>query len=180
MQIARSAFRVREAAAGDALRVLEIAQAVQEKLTRTGSVQQIAGYSSQNVSARIERRELFVLEVSGAVIGSAFVEPVTPHWFCQDDWDAAPAGCPAWFLSGLVVEPHWQGQGWGYKLLNGIRAQKRFASPAVLTLDCWAGNDTLRRFYANAGFTLLGEFPEDDYWVAAFGWTAPSSSVIDP
>ena len=120
-----------------------------------------------------------MLEVSGAVIGSAFVEAVTPKWYSHVSiWNAVPADCLVWFLYGLVVGPHWQGQGWGQKLLNGIRAQNYLASSAVLTLDCWAGNSKLRRFYADAGFTLLGEFPENDYWVAAFGWTAPSSTVV--
>ena len=180
MTLPESACEVRHAEAGDTLRVLEVAQAVQEKLMQMGSAQQIAGYSPQNVSTRIERQELFVLEVSGVVIGSAFVEPVTPKWYSRVAfWNADPVDFLVYFLYGLVVEPYWQGQGWGRQLLNGIRAHNYFTAPAVLTLDCWAGNDKLRRFYADAGFTLLGEFPEDDYWIAAFGWAAPSSPVID-
>ena len=159
----------RLAKASEAPILLDIAQAAQHKITQTRSVQQIAGYSAQNVRERTQRGELFVLEVSGRVLGSAFVEPVTPEQFPQiSAWKAVPEGYPAWFLYGLVIHPEHQGQKWGQVLLHGICREEKFAFPAMLLLDCWAGNDTLRRFYADAGFVLHGVFPEEEYEVAVF------------
>ena len=160
---------VREAVSTEVSCLLKIARAVQDKLTREGSAQQIAGYTARNVRERTERGEAFVLEVYGSVIGSAFVEPVTPDRFPQiAAWKAVQEGCSAWFLYGLVIHPEHQGWKWGRVLLHGICRQENLAASAVLLLDCWAGNAKLRRFYADAGFDLHGVFPEDDYEVAVF------------
>ncbi len=162
-------YQVRPAFASEVPRLLEIAAAVQDKLTRAGSAQQIAGYTYQNLEERVRNFELYVLELSGCPIGSAIVEPVTPERFPQiSTWNAVPVDCTAWFLYGLIISPTHQGRGWGRVLLDGLCRQVPFASPAVLLLDCWAGNATLRRFYAEAGFELHGEFPEEDYWIAVF------------
>ena len=166
--------RVRKATILDMPLLREIAQSAQDKLIHAGSVQQIAGYSYRNMGVRIEHGELYVLETFAGILGSVFVEPVTPERFPQiTHWDVAPDGCPVCFLYGLVIDPVRQGQGWGRTLLDGLRHRQAFAAPAVLTLDCWAGNGKLRRFYSEAGFRLHGEFPESDYQVAVFRWTAP-------
>ena len=162
-------YEVREAVSTEMCRLLDIAQAAQDKLTCEGSVQQIASYTAQNVAERTEGGELFVLEVAGSVLGSAFVEPVTPQRFPQiAGWEAVPGDCAAWFLYGLVIHPAHQGRQWGRVLLHGICRQEELAPPAVLLLDCWACNAKLCRFYANAGFELHGVFPEEDYTVAVF------------
>ena len=146
-----------------------MAAAAQDKLVRAGSVQQIAGYTRQNALARVRRGEIYMLEQLDRIIGSAFVEPMTPERFPQiSSWNAVPAGCFAWFLYGLIISPDFQGQGLGRVLLDGICRQQAFAAPAVLLLDCWAGNAKLRQFYLKAGFEFLGEFPEEDYEIAVF------------
>ncbi len=162
-------YRVRDTAASDFSTVLDIAQAAQRKLTDAGSIQQIAGYTVQNVRERTERGEALVLEVSDSVIGSAFVEPVTSGRFPQvAAWNVVSGGYPTWFLYGLVIHPQHQGRSWGQRLLHGICRQENLAAPAMLLLDCWAGNAKLRRFYADAGFDLHGVFPEEDYEIAVF------------
>jgi len=165
----KESSRVRKAALSEVTSLLTLAQAVQAKLTNAGSVQRIAGYSKQNICERTERGELWVLEVCGVVIGSAFVEPVTPERLPQIvDWNAVPDGCSAWFLYGLVVHPEHQGEGWGRVLLDSICRQLKPNAPAVLLLDCWAGNAKLRGFYTDAGFALHGVFPESDFEIAVF------------
>ena len=160
---------VRKAALPELSSLLTLAAAAQEKLTRAGSEQQIAGYSEQNVHARIERGELWALEVSGGVIGGAFVEPATPERFPHIAlWNAVLEGVALWFLYGLIVHPEHQGQGWGRVLLDGIYCKFQPNAPSVLLLDCWAGNTKLRRFYTDAGFDLHGVFPEGSYEIAVF------------
>ena len=110
-----------------------------------------------------------MLETSGVVIGSAFAEPITAERFPQiAAWDAVPDGFPGWFLYGLIVRPEYQRQGWGRTLLDGICRKQKATAPAVLVLDCWAGNQKLRQFYREAGFDLHGVFPEADYEIAVF------------
>jgi len=162
-------YHVRPASASEVTRLLEIGEAVQDKLTRAGSAQQIAGYNEQNTDARVQRGELYVMEQSERLIGSVFVETVTPERFPQiSAWNAVPAGYAAWFLYGLVISLSHQGHGLGRVLLDGICRQEAFTAPAVLLLDCWAGNHKLRQFYSDAGFEFCGEFPEEDYYIAVF------------
>ena len=179
--MSKTQTQIRPAEVTEAARLLDIAQAAQEKLMYEGSAQQIAGYSAQNVRERTQRGELFVLELAGSVIGSAFVEPVTPKRFSQiAAWDAVPDDISAWFLYGLVIHPEHQGQKWGQVLLHDICRQEKFASPAMLLLDCWAGNAKLRCFYADAGFALHGVFPEEDFEVAVFRWQQRQKSPNQP
>ena len=167
--MAEPAHNVRPASVSEIPLLLDIAAAAQDKLTRAGSAQQIAGYTRPNADARVPRDEMYVLEVSGHLIGSAFVEPVTPERFPQiSAWTAVPAGHSAWFLYGLVIRPSSQGSGLGRVLLDGICRQEAFTAPAVLLLDCWAGNHRLRTFYSGARFEFCGEFAEEDYRVAVF------------
>ncbi len=167
--MAETADSVRPASASEIPLLLEIAAAVQDKLIRAGSVQQIAGYTRQNAAVRVQHGELYVLEQSGHLIGSAFVEMVTAGRFPQiSAWNAVPAGHSAWFLYGLIISPAFQGHGLGRVLLDGICCQESFPAPVVLLLDCWAGNAKLRQFYLSAGFEFCGEFPEEDYWIAVF------------
>ncbi len=172
--MAEPAHGVRPASASEIPLLLEIAAAAQDKLTRAGSAQQLAGYTRQNADARVQRGEMYVLGISGQLIGSALVELVTPERFPQiSAWNAVPAGHAAWFLYGLVISPDYQGHGLGHTLLSGICRQETFTPPAMLLLDCWAGNHKLRQFYSDAGFEFCGEFPEEDYWIAVFQRTMP-------
>ena len=165
----KESSRVRKAALSEVTSLLTLAQVVQAKLTNAGSVQRIAGYSKQNICERTERGELWVLEVCGVVIGSAFVEPVTPERLPQIvDWNAVPDGCSAWFLYGLVVHPEHQGEGWGRVLLDSICRQDKFRLPGTLLLDCWAGSTKLRHFYTDSGFDLHSVFPESGFEIAVF------------
>lgn len=172
--------QVRRASPSEIPLLLEIAAAAQDKLARAGSAQQIAGYTRQNAGIRVQCGELYALEVSGQLIGSAFVEPVTPTRFPQiASWNAVPAGYAAWFLYGLVIRAAFQGKGFGRVLLGGICHQETFTPPAVLLLDCWAGSHKLRQFYSEAEFESCGEFPEEDYRIAVFrrGLNATTGTV---
>lgn len=161
--------QVRRAFASELPLLLEIAAAAQDKLIQAGSAQQIAGYTRQNADARVQHGELYALEVSGQIVGSAFVEPVTPKRFPQiSAWNVVLAGYFARFLYGLVISPAFRGRGLGRVLLGGVCRQETFTPPAVLLLDCWAGNLKLRKFYSDAEFEFCGEFPEEDYWIAVF------------
>ena len=168
MTLSRPKCFQRPATIADAPVVQGVARRVQEKLTRRGSPQQIVGYDAQNLASGIRNGYFSVLETSDNPFGGAFMEPVTPERFPQiGGWGVADANRPLWFLYGLVIDPVWQGQGWGLVLLQGLCRQ---AAPGILTLDCWAGNKRLRRFYTDAGFCLHGEFPENDYRIAVFTW----------
>jgi GNAT superfamily N-acetyltransferase len=110
-----------------------------------------------------------VLDTQPGVVGGTFVEPVEPERFpafARLRLDTVTG--PIWFLSKLMIDPARQGNGLGYILLDGIRADVTRRGAGAIALDCWSGNETLRAFYARAGFKLHGVFPASGYEVAVF------------
>lgn len=73
----------------------------------------------------------------------------------------SPGSC---YLFELAVEPAYQGQGIGQKLLE----EAKLRTAGTLYLDCWAGNEKLRDYYTGAGWKEAGVYPVNDYEICVF------------
>ena len=62
---------------------------------------------------------------------------------------------PACTVHALVVARSAAGQGLGRRVLDAAGELARREGAALLRLDCWDGNETLRAFYRAAGFSEL-------------------------
>lgn len=71
------------------------------------------------------------------------------------------------YLYRLAIMPSVQGLGLGSEILSYIEEDYDFTHDD-LYLDCWSGNERLKRFYEIAGFRYLGDFPEEDYEISIF------------
>lgn len=67
----------------------------------------------------------------------------------------------------LAVHPAYSGGGLGKEICKWVQDFAK-AENANIYFDCWAGNDFLKKFYTEAGFEYMGDFPEEDYFVSAF------------
>lgn len=67
----------------------------------------------------------------------------------------------------LAVHPAYSGSGLGKEICKWVQDFAK-AENANIYFDCWAGNDFLKKFYTEAGFEYMGDFPEEDYFVSAF------------
>ena len=67
------------------------------------------------------------------------------------------------YLYQLALHPKFQGLGLGEKILERIKNDF-----PIIYLDCWAGNEKLRRFYSLNGFEFLRDVPEEDFFVSVF------------
>ena len=176
-------MEVRYAEAGDIGAIVHVARRAQDALTATGSQQRLTLPSPDAVAAHIAARAAYVLAEGGTVLGSVFVEAVTvrrmPVLAC---WGLDDSTYSLRYLHTLVIEPTMQGRGLGHVLLNGVKAAVAAHGPAAIVLDCWAGNATLRAFYARDGFHLHGIFAEADYEIAVFVWRSPPprASSVSP
>ena len=67
----------------------------------------------------------------------------------------------------LAVHPDHSGKNYSVEMCDFVQA---FAKENNITVyfDCWAGNDFLKKFYTDAGFEYMGDFPEEDYFVSVF------------
>ena len=161
---------VRKATRGDIAFIIDLIERVQQKLIDSGSLQQIGPVTSAMVADLVGKGNVHILAEPGRRLGSVFVEPVTRENFPYvEQWELTETGCSLWFLRTLAIEPAKQGRGLGYIFLDGIKSYvASLPQPAMLFLDCWAGNDKLRAFYTRAGFQLHGVYPTEDFSVAVF------------
>ena len=76
-------------------------------------------------------------------------------------WTLEDMRQPAVYLFQLAVRRTVAGQGVAAAMLEWAFQAAR-ARDRVLRLDCWAGNDRLRRYYLDAGFDHLGDVEGGD------------------
>jgi len=71
------------------------------------------------------------------------------------------------YLYQIAILPEYQGKGIGKQITTFAQG---LADLAVY-LDCWAGNEKLKKFYTETGFKYLGDFPEEDYFISIFKYS---------
>jgi GNAT superfamily N-acetyltransferase len=104
---------------------------------------------------------IFVLEDDmGKLAGSLVLHDDDPRI-----WPEATAG-EAYYLHRLVTARERAGAGLGAVLLS--EALRVASDRPLLRLDCWAGNVTLRTYYAGLGFRPVDETDVEEWRVARF------------
>ena len=160
-------LKVRRAERDDIAFIVDLSRRVQEKLTASGSLQQIGPIPRETVEAQVNAGTAHILDRGSRRLGSVFVEPVPVESLRR--WKLDDPTLKPWFLHKLMLEPGEQGHCLGAYFLEGIKAYIASRQPGgTIVLDCWAGNDKLRDFYTRAGFKLHGVFPANGFEVAVF------------
>ncbi len=158
---------------GDIGHISGLLRRAQEKLEAAGSAQVLSVLDAEAVARHVRSGQAHVLRSGREIIGVAFVEPVTAETLpALQRWGIEDSGRAVWHLQSLAVKPESRGCGLGMRLLDGIKGFVGARGPALIVLDCWAGNYRLREYYSQAGFELHGVFPSrtGDYEVAVFTW----------
>ncbi|KFZ17012.1 hypothetical protein V502_04799 [Pseudogymnoascus sp. VKM F-4520 (FW-2644)] len=169
--MASSSYCTRRAIPSDAQWILETTARVQAALTASGSLQELAKPSLDEVHTSILNEDVFIFQ---DVMNNTSLGAVTASLFCPEaghgslDWGVGSSE-KTWYLHSMMLEPAYQGQGMGVLFLKEALSLLRAKEGAgMVVLDCWAGNGKLKSFYERVGFVLHGEFPEEDYWIAVF------------
>lgn len=92
------------------------------------------------------------------------VGTVTLVWSDPEIW--GPDDGKAGYVHKLAVKRLAAGQGVSHALLAWADARITAAGRRYARLDCWAGNEVLRRFYTQAGYTERG-FTAEATWQCA-------------
>jgi len=71
------------------------------------------------------------------------------------------------YLYRIAILPEYQGKNIGKEIINYACEYSKDLNK-LSYLDCWAGNEKLRKFYTEVGFDFIGDFPEEDYMVSVF------------
>ncbi len=154
---------IQKAVFSDACALTELLNEATADLHRRGIRQWETPWDPEEIRREITGGRVWSAWGGGALAGTFSLRPLeSAHWL---PGDAKPGG--QWYLYRVALHPARQGKGEGRTL---VRFASRLAEAAKkdLYLDCWAGNDTLRRFYTSAGFDTIGIFPEEDYKIAVF------------
>ncbi len=108
-----------------------------------------------------QRGCLILAEVDGRLAGGCLLTEIAPACWPDTPTDAI-------YLSGLVVARWAAGQDLGGRILDAALASVRNRGKGRLRLDCWDGNDFLKHYYLDRGFSDRGRVREATYWVRLF------------
>jgi ribosomal protein S18 acetylase RimI-like enzyme len=101
------------------------------------------------IRGTIQRGEVFVLREDEDLVGSVTImwaDPVT--WGEQRD--------DAGYIHGLMLARSQAGSHTGRQLLEWAEAHIRTSARTIVRLDCISTNTRMRRYYEDAGYTLVG------------------------
>ncbi|WP_444684490.1 GNAT family N-acetyltransferase [Alkalicoccus luteus] len=148
---------VQRAEKADAAAVTALLNRVTKRLLDINMMQWDYPWDEAAVIAQIDRGERYILISGDHVIGTFAMKQINePMTF-----PVAPGSC---YLFELAVEPVYQGQKIGQKLLE----EAKLITAGTLYLDCWAGNEKLRDYYTKAGWKEAGVYPVNDYEICVF------------
>lgn len=118
-------------------------------------------WEEKGLKKDIQEEKVFLVFVEGHPVGTFSVEVLDKE---ENEFYRAVDGR---YLYRIAVLPRIQGLGYGHQILEAIKEQCSI-SKYTLYLDCWAGNEKLKRFYINAGLKYIGDYPEKDYSISIF------------
>ena len=118
-------------------------------ILRAGDPEADVSYPTDAVASAFH---LGLVDDAGAVVGVASFAPA--DWPARGaGWAGGPGGTP-WRLRGMAIDPRWQGQSWGERLLDeGVR-RVRSRGASVLWADA---RDTALGFYERQGWEIVGD-----------------------
>jgi GNAT superfamily N-acetyltransferase len=114
----------------------------------------------EHFAAWIRQGSLFVARHNEVILGTIVIVSAPPSYSARE-WNQTPRA--ALYLKAFATDRRYAGQGVGRVLLDWVEQQARNQGIDWLRLDCWAGNESLRRYYRGQGFEERGEFGQGEW-----------------
>jgi len=140
---------VRAARPEDEDRLLEIDRATWGPMTGPAPAPSLGPFFNE----RTLPENVLVAEVDGRVVGWGKIEHPTP----------LPASDHVWHVTGLAVDPEYEGRGAGRALVEALVEEARSRGGRRITLRVFAPNERARRLYERCGFEVEGVMREEFY-----------------
>lgn len=145
----------RLATAADLPALLALVGRVVPLMHASGNFQWSADYPNETVfSNDIERRQLWVAELEGAVAGVAALTTDQDPEYNQADWDVTE---PALVTHRLAVNPTAQGKGVALALMQQAEKQARAQGLRTLRVDTNSENAATQRLFPKLDYRFAGE-----------------------
>ncbi|WP_185806776.1 GNAT family N-acetyltransferase [Bacillus sp. HMF5848] len=153
-------MEIKAATVKNLLEVYQILNEAAHHLHNKGVQQWTEAFDKDVLAESIEQNYIYLLIDETTSIGT-FSLTMINH---LNSIDIQPN---SYYFSKIALLPKWQGYGLGSLIISFAISQANMENKA-LYLDCWAGNKKLKDFYINQGFTYLGDFREDTYFISIF------------
>jgi GNAT superfamily N-acetyltransferase len=151
---------IRLAIENDLVELVELYNEVTLDLHRKGINQWDYPWDFNKIRKEIISKTLFVLELNEELIGTFSICHI-------EELANLKLQERCYYLAKIALLPKCQGSGFGAQIIQFASAKANEAEVS-LYLDCWAGNEKLKKFYLKTGFVLIGDFPENDYYISIF------------
>lgn len=152
---------IRPAKISDLGELLALTRGCALKMQGQGIFQWNEHYPSQAVFTRdVQRRELFLLEAKGEILGAIVLTPTMDPEYASIEW-LTPNGNSG-YVHRLCVHPdHW-GKGHARQLMDYAEERSRGNGFVSVRLDTFSQNGRNQEFYRQRGYQQLGEvyFPK--------------------
>ncbi|MBT8281155.1 MAG: GNAT family N-acetyltransferase [Muriicola sp.] len=145
---------IRPAKIGEIDQILGITKACMLYLRAMGIEQWNEQYPSEKAFRNdVERKELYVMEIKGVIVGCVCVTPIMDDEYYSVKW-LTPNGLNL-YIHRLAVHPEYQGKGMAGALMDKAEAMARAGNYTSIRLDTFSKNQRNQRFYENRGYRKL-------------------------
>jgi ribosomal protein S18 acetylase RimI-like enzyme len=164
--------------------ILALTEACAADLCRKGIHQWNEKYPSREAfMLDLDRGELWVLEVSGQLVGCMALSKVMDAEYKSVEWISATGNNR--YVHRLAVHPQFQGCGYARQLMDHAEVLARSEGAASIRLDTFSQNLRNQRFYEQRGYTRLGPvyFPQqsaDPFYCYELLLSSPGGSSPEP
>ena len=150
---------IKKATAENLACIVDILNAATQKLLAKGVMQWEYPWAENVIADDISKGLFYIANVDEKAVGCFGLKKFENNPFNGDN--------SGMYFYHLAVHPKYSGKNYSVEMCKYVQ---NFAKENNTTVyfDCWAGNDFLKKFYADAGFEYMGDFPEEDYFVSAF------------
>ncbi len=135
--------------------LMEMMRRVVPLMRSTGNLQWNDDYPNEGVFLRdIERGQLWVAEIEGAVAGVTAMTTAEEPDYAQADWDSTQ---PALVIHRLAVDPDFRGAGIARALLVKAEEIALAQSLFIVRADTNTENQATQRLFPSLGYRFAGE-----------------------
>jgi len=156
---------IRTARAKDIDSLMEITHACAIHMTRQGIHQWNEHYPSKNTFINdLSRKELYVLEIDGKVIGCVVISTHMDDEYNPIQW--LTQNNNSIYVHRLAIEPNNQVKGYAQKLMDFAESKAKEHGFNSIRLDTFSKNLRNQRFYERRGYQRLGNvyFPNQSVY----------------
>ncbi|MFS1511598.1 GNAT family N-acetyltransferase [Chengkuizengella sp. SCS-71B] len=150
---------IRLAKLKDLQHVLNVLNKVTLALQKKGINQWEYPWDVDNIKSEIKNNYTYVL-IDTEIIGAFCIKEI-------DYLSELTLESNSKYLCKIAILPEYQGKNFGSKIIEYACSSANDVNKTMY-LDCWAGNEKLKKFYLNHGFDYQGDFPEEDYFISIF------------